>query len=179
MNGNDELRSTSSGIGLFGQADPRQYLRYLATVSSGVEKVGSERIGDRDTTRYHAVIQFDHALWTSCPTRASRSSASTSRRSADSSTRCVKLSVAIFPSTSGSTGPGLLRRLRMEMTVDGEHMSIEMNLDEYGVAVAVEAPPADQVTSMRSLIGGTSDGSGSERVRIRTWGRLTSAAWSR
>ena len=31
-------------IGPFGQADPRQYLDYLATVSSGVDEVGTERI---------------------------------------------------------------------------------------------------------------------------------------
>ena len=42
-----------------------------------------------------------------------------------------------------------------------------MDLDEYGVDVAVEAPPADQVTDMSSVLGGVeqngSSGSGSGR----------------
>ena len=56
---------------------------------------------------------------------------------------------------------GLLRRLRIEPSVEGQKVSIVMDLDKYGVDVAVEAPPADQVSDMRSLLSGSSEESGS------------------
>ena len=52
-----------------------------------------------------------------------------------------------------------------------------MDLDEYGVDVAVEAPPADQVTDLSSALGDLGDAVdnyGSDRAR-----RLTSPVWNR
>ena len=54
-------------------------------------------------------------------------------------------------------GDGLLRRLRMDLPFEGQHMSMVMDLDEYGVDVAVEAPPADQVTDLSSALGDLGD----------------------
>jgi hypothetical protein len=152
MSGNDELRGTSSGIGPFGQADPREYLDYLATVSSGVDEVGSERIGDLDTTHYHAVIEFDRAL-------DELPDARLEELGIDKQTLTQQLD-AMRDSVGGDLpvdvwidGDGLLRRLSMDMSFEGQHMSMVMDLDEYGVDVAVEAPPADQVTDLSSALG--------------------------
>ena len=57
-----ELGTTQGLAGPFGQADPKQYLDYLATVSSGVEEVGTETVRDVETTHYKAVIDFGATL---------------------------------------------------------------------------------------------------------------------
>jgi hypothetical protein len=54
---------------------------------------------------------------------------------------------------------GLMRRMRMDMSFAGQKMSVEIDLDQYGVAVDVAAPPADQVTDMGSVLGTMSNGS--------------------
>ena len=156
MSGNEELQRTSSGIGPFGQADPRQYLDYLATVSSGVEKVGSERIGAFDTTHYHAVIEFDRALDQLPDSRLEQLGIdkATLVRQLDSMREAFG---GDLPVDVWIDSVGLLRRLRMDASIDGEKMSMVMDLDEYGVDVAVEAPPADQVADMNAVLGGTSE----------------------
>ena len=53
-----------------------------------------------------------------------------------------------------------------------------MDLDQYGVDVAVEAPPADQVADM-SVAARRYERERVERVRIRASRRLTSTAWIR
>jgi hypothetical protein len=42
----------------------------------------------------------------------------------------------------------------MDMGIEGLQMSLDMELYDYGVAVAVEAPPADQVSDLSSVLGG-------------------------
>ena len=46
-------------------------------------------------------------------------------------------------------------------------MSMVMDLDEYGVDVAVEAPPADQVADMNAVLGGTSENGSSGYGSVR------------
>jgi hypothetical protein len=150
----------SSGLGPFGQADPRQYLEYLATVSSGVEKVGSETVGDVETTKYHAVVQFDKAL-------EQVPDATLDQLGIDK--RAFTEQLDAMRGVVGSEMPvdvwidhdGLLRRMRIDMSVASEKIAIEMNLDQYGVAVDVAAPPTDQVRDLGSVLGNLSNrGSG-------------------
>ena len=46
----------------FSQANPKQYLDYLATVSSGVEEVGREEVDGVETTHYRANLDFGKTL---------------------------------------------------------------------------------------------------------------------
>jgi hypothetical protein len=143
----------------FGQADPRQYLEYLATVSSGVKEAGTEKIGDVETTKYHAVVQFDKAL-DRVP------DATLDDLNIDKQDLAKELDAMHglvgneMPVDVWIDGDGLLRRMKMDMTVAGATMSIEMNLDQYGVDVHVEAPPADQVGTLDSLMDESSSGFG-------------------
>ena len=64
-------------------------------------------------------------------------------------------------------GDGLLRKLHMDMSVSeaGQSvaMGVEMEMFDYGADVHVEAPPADQVSDMGSMLGGLT-GFGSEDI---------------
>jgi hypothetical protein len=158
ISGGDELKQLgSNSFGPLGQADPRQYLEYLATVSSGVEQVGNEKIAGVDTTKYHAVVQFDKAL-DQVP------QSTLDQLGIDEQALAAQLDA--MHGVVGSEMPvdvwidndGRLRRMRMDMSVAGEKMSVEMNLDQYGIPVDVAAPPADEVTDMRSMLGNLSGG---------------------
>jgi hypothetical protein len=57
---------------------------------------------------------------------------------------------------------GLLRRMSMDMSVAGQTAHLQMEIWDYGVDVNVEAPPADQVGDMGSMLGDLGEGFGFE-----------------
>jgi hypothetical protein len=156
--GNELKQLEANGFGPFGQTDPRQYLEYLATVSSGVEKMGTEKIGDADTTKYHAVVDFAKAL-NQIPDKTFDQLGIDKPTFEQQLESMRGVAGSEMPVDVWIDGEGRMRRMQMEMSFSGEKMSIEIDLDQYGVAVDVAAPPADQVTDMGSVLGTTSNGS--------------------
>ncbi len=153
MSGNDELRSTSSGIGPFGQAIRGSTSTISPRSRRASTKVGSERIGDVDTTHYHAVIEFDRALDQLPDSRLEQLGIDkqTLIRQLDAMRESVggDLPVDVWIDGDGLAAPAAHGHARRRART----MSMVMDLDEYGVDVAVEAPPADQVTDMSSALG--------------------------
>jgi hypothetical protein len=159
LSGADAVEGGASGLGPIGQADPKQYLEYLAAVSSGVENVGTEKVGDIDTTKYHAVIEFGKALdqvpESTLDTLGLDEDDLSQRLSALSQTVGAEMPVDVW-----IDGDGLLRKMHMDMEMTGMQMSIDMSLHDYGVDVAVDAPPADQVGDMGAMLGDLGSGFG-------------------
>ena len=159
VSGADAVTGDAGGLGPFGQADPKQYLGYLAAVSSHVEKVGTEKVGDIDTTKYHAVIESAKAL-----DQVPQSTLdSLGLDEEDLSQRLGALSQSVgaeMPVDVWIDGDGLLRKMHMDMGTNGMQMSVDMSLHDYGVDVAVEAPPADQVGDMSAMLGNLGSGFG-------------------
>jgi hypothetical protein len=158
----DALGGDSQGLaGPFGQSDPTRYLEYLAAVSSGVEEIGREPVGGVDTTRYHAVIDFSKAI-EQVPDE------NLDALGLDADAFAVQLSE--MQGLLGSEMPvdvwidddGLLRRMSMDMSVAGQAAHLQMEIWDYGVDVNVEAPPADQVGDMGSMLGDLGEGFGFE-----------------
>ena len=158
--GDDELRSTSSGIGPFGQARsaavPRLPRHGLVGRRRSRRRDASATSTRRTTT---PSIDFDRRRSTSCPTRSS-SSASTA--DADQQLDAMRdPSAATSRSTSGSTATDCCAGCAWTCPFERRStMSMVMDLDDYGVAVDVEAPPADQVDRPEL---------GARRPRRRPW----------
>ena len=141
--------STSSGIGPFGQsrsaAVPRLPRHGLVGRRRSRHRDASATSTRRTTT---PSIDFDRRRSTSCPTRA-RGARHRQATLTSSSTRCVSPSAATFRSTSGSTATGCCAGCAWTSTRRRRSgMSMAMDLDDFGVDVDVEAPPADQVTDL-------------------------------
>jgi hypothetical protein len=146
-------------LGPFGQADPTQYLEYLAAVSSSVEETGRESVRDVPTTRYHAIFDFEKAV-DQVP-EATLDALGIDADTFDEHLARMRAAVGReAPVDVWIDDDGLLRRMRMEMDVAGQTATIDMELYDYGVDVAVEAPPADQVRDMSSVLGGLGEGFG-------------------
>jgi hypothetical protein len=135
-----------------GQTDPTQFLAYLGAVSDDVTKVGTETVQGVDTTHYHATIDFQKAL---------------NRENLPSSLRDRLQQLA--PSLSGVTmtadawvdDNGLVRKISIEMPMDklskgemGGTATVVEEMSDFGEAVHVEAPPADQTRTLDGLLSG-------------------------
>jgi hypothetical protein len=149
--------------GPLGQADPTKFLEYLATVSSGVEETGRETVRDVETTKYHAVIDFEKAVEQVAPETFEMLGVEPNEL-ADELAQMQSVIGAELPVDVWVDDDGLLRRMRMEMTIEGQSATVDMEMFDYGVDVAVEAPPADEVGDMSSLLGGVGSAFGSGEV---------------
>jgi hypothetical protein len=146
-------------LGPFGQADPTQYLEYLAAVSSSVEEIGRERVRDVETTRYHAVVDFEKAV-EDVP-RETLAALGIDPETFDEHLAQMRAVVgADMPIDVWVDDGGRARRMHMDMTFDGVSATVDMELFDYGVDVTVEAPPAHEVTDMSAALGAAGGGFG-------------------
>ncbi|MCP5025501.1 MAG: LppX_LprAFG lipoprotein [Actinomycetia bacterium] len=127
--------------GATGAFDPQEFVGFL-NGAGGVEDLGSEQVRGVDTTHYRGTItqemlaQFDPD----------------SDMSDVSSTEEMPFEVWV-------DGDGLIRRLVMEIsdTGDGSSMTLDWEMYDFGEAIDITPPPADQVTSgdqIGALLGG-------------------------
>jgi hypothetical protein len=159
-----DLSQAAGALGLpegaldqYQQNDPTQYLRYLTGVSSDVQTVGHEAVRGVDTTHYHATI--DLAKGMSTVPDAARNKLGVDAQALDKMYAQLQkqLGSSTLPVDVWIDGSGRLRRLAMNMSTKDAGVGIEMELYDYGVAVHVEAPPADQVTDLFSMLRGGRD----------------------
>lgn len=122
-----------------GTNDPRQTLALLNGVSEdGVEEIGEEKVRGVDTTHYRAQIDLERAI-EEADGVADRKAFEQFVETLGSDT--VEVDVWI-------DGDNLLRRLKMDMPLPEEAgdagSSVTMELFDFGTAVDVSPPPADQ-----------------------------------
>lgn len=144
-------------------SDPTQFLDLLKSVSSDVKEVGKEKVTGADTTHYRATIDFAKAVEAS-PT-------------ADAATK-AKLSAfynnLTAPADVWIDGDGRLRKMTYTLDtskIDASALSTNaraasafqqiagidftLELSNFGVAVNVTAPPANETTDLSSITAGT------------------------
>lgn len=129
--------------------DPTAALNYLRGVEGEVRRTGSEQVRGDATTRYSAVIDLD---------RAASEAPATDK--ADVRRVIEELGTSRLPAEVWIDGSGRLRRLRYRVdlaTLGGAEplagtVTASFELFQFGVPVAVEEPPADQVTDLGDLI---------------------------
>lgn len=147
-----------SGLGsldLTQQQDPAQTLQYLRAASTGVKEDGSATVRGVETTRYTGRLDFRKALDAGLE-KLELSPAERQRARAGMKWMLDQLGANGVPFEVFVDGDGLLRRMtmHMNMTVEGEEMSMKMLIDyfDFGVDVDVEAPPAGDVSDVTGLL---------------------------
>jgi hypothetical protein len=125
----------------------------LRGVSDDLETVGTEEVRGVATTRYHATLDLGAALDGAAPGILGEMEAAFSDQL--DAVRSVPIDVWVGED-------GIPRRLVLSLAVDdpaGEEMTSTMTVElfDLGEPVVIEVPPADEVSSLDSLVGGMAD----------------------
>ncbi len=142
-----------------GQSDPTQFLDYLRATSETVEEVGTEQVGGVDTTHYRGTIELDRVADQVPPDQQEQVRAALDKLIEQTGTAEIPVDVWV-------DGDGLVRKAELtytaEIQVPGSEPEqsesvVTMEFSDFGTAVEVEPPPADQVTDLAelSLMGGS------------------------
>jgi hypothetical protein len=147
-----ELPSSSgdSTLGISGQSNPAKILAYLERVSNGVQQVGTEHVRGEEATHYQASVDLGKAVDRADVPPALRRAVDELQGNTtdipvdvyvDGEGRVVRLEMdldlASFLGASGSTG-----------SEGGASIALTQDFYDFGTSVNVEAPPADQVTTI-------------------------------
>jgi hypothetical protein len=137
-------------IGSLGQlqsVDPSVALRFLEGAASDMREVGEERVRGAQTTHYRGTIDLRRA--------ASEVDAGT-RPAVEQAIE--SLGTSTIPADLWIDGEGRLRKLAFDIvrTDAGPQTAgrVELELYDFGTAVDVRPPPADQVTDLTALLAG-------------------------
>jgi hypothetical protein len=127
------------------QQDPRQALDYLKAAGD-VEEVGEERIRGVETTRYEGVIDMRQV--------ADRMTDEGNEAAADAVRKTVELTGQNrIPFEIWVDDDSLVRRMRLDQKVaQADSARITMELFDFGVDVAVQVPPRNQVTTLDEML---------------------------
>lgn len=125
-------------------------LNYLQGLSSSVQKVGTESVRGTQTTHYRANVELAKVA-AKAKTAAARKAVTTLQQQAGVST---------FPVDLWLDGNGLVRRVTTSVPVPksaaaGAAPKITIEFYDFGTPVNVTAPPASQVSDLKTLLGGT------------------------
>jgi hypothetical protein len=144
-----------------GQSDPSQLLDYLKATSEGVEEVGVEQVDGVETTHYRGTIQLDKVADQVPPEQQEQVRAAIEKLVEQAGTTEIPVDVWV-------DGDGLVRKLELTYTAsvqvpgsDPEEAEsvVTMEFSDFGTAVEIEPPPADQVTDLAELTqAGSSSG---------------------
>jgi hypothetical protein len=142
--------AAAGGFGGLGTSDPTSTLDALRGAGSDVRVVGHDEVRGVETTHYHATIDLERAL-DKLPA-AQRDRAARAMQ---------ELGTGSVPADVWIDAQGRLRKLTMTLdaTTEGTHVgAVTMELYDFGTPVDVQAPPADQVTDLGSMLGGVTGG---------------------
>jgi hypothetical protein len=138
------------------QGDPSQVLTYLRGVTEGVEELGEEKVRGVTTTHYRALVDVRK----SAEQAAGSLDAETRRALQESVDRLVELTgTKVMPMDVWIDEEGLARRISMSFDMNvpeaTEKMRMEMSMEffDFGTAVDVNPPPADEVLDLNELVG--------------------------
>jgi hypothetical protein len=149
------LRMDSAGSNPFGPvggADPAAFLDYLRGAGAEVNEIGHEEVRGVDTTHLSTTITLRKAVDSAPEAERARIEEAVAKLGASAD----ELLDTPIPVDVFIDGDGLVRRLHLVISMpvgaqplDGD---IQMDFFDFGTAVSVDAPPADQVTDISSQL---------------------------
>jgi hypothetical protein len=142
-----ELCGSSSALGTAGAADPTSLLGQLRNAStSGLEDVGTARVGGVETTHYRASLDLTKAVKTQC------SSGALSGVIAKEAARFHTMPVDVWVD-----GADRIRQMRMRLDLPvgsaTAHMDMTVGFSDFGVAVNVVPPAPAETVDLTQLPG--------------------------
>lgn len=121
---------------------PDSALSYLRGTSK-VQELGSEKVGNVDTTHYRARVDLERAA------ARSKGSERESLRRLIRTTGTRKIPIDVWVD-----GKGYIRRLQYAQPAGGGRaVKLTMNLHDFGAPVSIHPPPADSVTDLQKALG--------------------------
>jgi hypothetical protein len=149
-----ELQNVADASGLdFGplvqgsQADPTQYLLWLAALGQGVTKIGEEDVRGVPTSRYRAAVDLKLLEQQAPPGKEAEWAAYVQ-------TLRDRLGLEFIPVEVWIDEDGLVRRLNHEygFSTEGTTATVTTELFDFGIPVNVQAPSPDQVVTLNDVI---------------------------
>jgi hypothetical protein len=140
----------ASGFGSLGSSDPTSILDSLRGAGADVQEVGHDVVRGVETTHYRGQIDLSQAL-AKLPA-AERERAASALQS---------LGTGTVPADVWIDAQGRLRKLAMDYGAasgTAQLGKVTLELFDFGTEVDVQAPPADQVTDLQSMLGGALGG---------------------
>ena len=148
------------GFSNLGQGDPTKFLAYLETVSDDVKQVGTDSVRGVETKHYKATLDLGKTIDQAKVPDSLREKLKGLLEQSGAQAQTIPVDVWV-------DNDGRVRRTTMQM----QSATVTLELYDFGAPVNVEAPPADQIISMKDfgLNGGgkfglPSPGSGSGSV---------------
>jgi hypothetical protein len=124
----------------FDGEDRSKVLDYLRAAAGEIETVGTEELRGMSTTHYRATVDLS-----SYAKLAPSSEPGSFLRDA------LPTDGAGLPVDFWLDGQGLIRKLEMSLEAEGKAASMVFELWDYGEAVAIDLPPADEVVDESAL----------------------------
>jgi hypothetical protein len=149
---------TASGVnvGSFGQVDPQQWLQQLLA-SNDTKKIGTDSVQGEQMTHYATTV--DPAKLENVP----------AGRRAAVRKAMQQIGMKTIPVDVWVDGQGFLRREALSLTLgkalQSSKISMTFDLHDFGTAVDVTTPPADQVYDATALVKQAARGSGSAALQ--------------
>jgi LppX_LprAFG lipoprotein len=141
----------AGSVGSFDQVDPQQWLQQLLA-STNTRKVGTDVVQGEQMTHYSATVDPSKLSDVPADKRAAVRKA------------LQRVGMTSIPVEVWVDGQGLLRRESMTLdfgkALQGSTMSMTFDLHDFGTAVNVTAPPADQVFDATALVQQSGAGAG-------------------
>jgi hypothetical protein len=135
---------------------PAQQLQYLRASSKEIDEVGEETVRGVETTRYRAVVDLRKALELQVADAPPKFREAMRR---DLEKSIEQTGVNEIPLDVWIDGEGLPRRMLLDFKVgeQGENAELQMTMDlfDFGVAVSVSTPPADEVLDISEFMDET------------------------
>lgn len=141
----DESDELTAEFGFGGSGSPTQILDDLRDANATVEELGTENLRGVDTTHYRALIDTEALAETM-----------TAEERADFEEELGGVS-SEFPMDFWIDGDGLVRKFTLDLsgeTFDDpeiESARMEFEMFDYGEAIDIQAPPADQILTEEEL----------------------------
>jgi hypothetical protein len=127
----------------FDGEDRAEMLDYLRAAAGEIETVGTEELRGTSTTHYRATVDLEKYASLARPSE---------RDDPDSFLgKALPTDGADIPVDVWLDGQGFVRKLEMTLTADEGTASMDFELWDYGQAVAIELPPADEVIDESAL----------------------------
>jgi hypothetical protein len=128
------------------QADPTQYLLWLAALDPAITKLGEEDVRGVPTSRYRAAVDLNLLEQQAPPGKEAEWAAYVQ-------TLRDRLGLAFIPVEVWVDGQGLIRRFNHEygFSAEGTTAVVTTEIFDFGVPVNVTAPPLDQVVTLTDL----------------------------
>ncbi|HUO48885.1 MAG TPA: hypothetical protein VMU09_08640 [Acidimicrobiales bacterium] len=138
----DPLGGATSG-------DPTQFLQLLDKLGAQVTEVGAADVGGVPTTEYRGTIDLSKVLGQGAGASGGAGAASSLTQGLAQAFGLGAIPVSVWVDNEGRA-----RQVTMNMALFGIHLDMTLGLSDFGEAVTVTPPPADQVADGSSLLQG-------------------------